>query len=129
MEIRIRKITPLEAETAEKYIRQECVKPKFMTKAEMSETTGLPESKCSRVLNTLEKAGLLQMQYAIYCPECRNLVHRQPYVRGIKRSGYMCPWCGGSVTYKKENIGRLYAPQDCQKTTLLGTTALISEAY
>lgn len=129
MEIRIRKITPSEAGAAEKYIRQECVKPKFMTKAEMSETTGLPESKCRCVLDTLEKAGLLQMQYAIYCPECRKLVHRQPYARGIKRSGYTCPWCGGSVTYKKENIGRLYAPQDCQKTTLLGTTALISEAY
>lgn len=128
MEIRIRKITPSEAGAAEKYIRQECVKPKFMTKAKMSETTGLPESKCSRVLDTLKRTDLLQMQYAIYCPECRHLVHRQSYAHGIKKSGYTCPWCGGSVAYKKENLGRLYAPWDCRRMTLLETVTLVSAA-
>ena len=99
---------------AEKYIKENGAKSKYMTREEMSEMTGLSDAECKAVMKHLVKNGTLRMEYAIYCPKCGKLTDKSPVNHTIHLSGYTCPWCGERVDFKHENLGKLYAPRDIE---------------
>ena len=126
MDIKVNSITKRDAELAEKYIKANGIKPKYMTREEMSEQTGLPDRKCGAVMNALVRNNVIQKVYGIYCPSCGILVDKSPVYTSIHMSGYRCCACGSRVSYDRKNFVKLYAPQDSLKMKALSEFRLIS---
>ena len=117
--ISIKGITRAEAWLVKKYISTEAKKAKFMSGAEMSEMTGIPEDTCGNALADVKKKGLLEEQYAVFCPKCGKIVDRCSNEHGIRMSGYVCPWCRSEVRYDRNRIVSLFAPLDADRTSML----------
>ena len=106
------KLTKEQKMKAERYIRENGVKSKYMTRDEMSKETGLSDAECKAIMKQLEEDGLIRMEYAIYCPSCGKITDKGYLNHEIHLSGYTCPWCGECVNFEKANLGKLYAPKD-----------------
>ncbi len=112
MKVAVHGITDAEADVATRYFRKNGRLPKYMTRPEMETETGISDAKCKKIMKALTGEKLVQMLYAIYCPECGKLADKQTMDYKIHRSGYRCPWCGAEIRFERKNFGKLYAPYD-----------------